>query len=403
MAEQGGSGGSSDTAIGMFWIGLVLAALAWLFWSFQGDYVMSMIRWLRYSELWFASLFLDSDHIFFWRGQEVPLGELLQVAREIPPAQITGDFLNLLSTAGMSVYRWFFVGILILIMIWVYFKGPESENRNKFSIDTLLKRQAKNFPVVAPFIRFNPSKLPPRPPGSPVPADIPLFSEALGPEEWVAYNEIPVPDGQIDLEASERAFAKQLGPRWKGVRGLKPYKQIILASFALKASRKRSESDYMLGRLASCWSHDKGLQLNKDKKLLGEARKILRDKKISQKTLSLCNQHAWETTAMMRALFYARSEGGVLAPATFVWLRGHDRTLWYPLNNLGRNSFHLEALGAMCHYKAEKLARRPIPKPKMADAAQSISDYINSDNARPIPQIDYSGSKRRGVKKMKTA
>ena len=65
---------------------------------------------------------------------------------------------------------------------------------------------------------------------------------------------------------------------------------------------------------------------------------------------------------MVRALWYARSEGGVLAPAQFLWLRGHDRALWYPLNNLGRKSFHIEAMGAMCQYKAEKRVSRPIPK-----------------------------------------
>ncbi|MEM6780670.1 MAG: type IV secretion system protein [Pseudomonadota bacterium] len=403
MAEQGGSGGSSDTAVGMFWIGLVLAALAWLFWRFQGDLILSAIRWVRYGEAWLVSWFKDNNALVFWRGNEIPLGEILDVAETMPPSEITLDFLDLLSTAALEPFRWIFVVILALITIWVYFKGPESENRVKFSIDTLLKRQAKNFPVVEPFIRFNPTKLPPRPPGSPVPAEIPLFSEALGPEEWIAFNEIPIPDGNLAPDVTERAFAKQLGPRWKGVRGLPPYKQILLASFALKAFRKRNEADEMLGRLALCWSHDKGLELRKDKKLLPEARNILKNKKISQKILSLCNQHAWQTTALMRALWYARTEGGVLAPAQFVWMRGFDRTLWYPLNNLGRNSYHLEALGAVCHYKAEKLAKRPIPKPKVKDAASSIAEYMQSDQARPVPQIDYTGSKKRGVKKMKTA
>lgn len=92
-----------------------------------------------------------------------------------------------------------------------------------------------------------------------------------------------------------------------------------------------------------------------------------------------------------------------MAPGMFVWLRGYDRQLWYPLNNLGRNSYHLEALGAICHYKAEKIAQRPIPKPKVKDAIQSISEYMDSDMARPIPQKDYSGSQKRGVKKMKKA
>ena len=180
---------------------------------------------------------------------------------------------------------------------------------------------------------------------------------------------------------------------------LKPYQQILLAAFCLKAARKRTDADEMLGRLAQCWTFRRGLRLGRDKSLLSEARKILRNKELAGTTLSKCNQHAFVTTALLRALATAREEGGVLAPAQFVWLRGHDRTLWYPLNNLGRQSFHMEALGAMAHYKMEKMTQRPIPVPKMDYAVQTMEEYIGSLRMRPIPQLDYSGSKKRAIKK----
>ena len=103
----------------------------------------------------------------------------------------------------------------------------------------------------------------------------------------------------------------------------------------------------------------------------------------------------------MRALAFARSEGGVLAPAQFVWLRAHDRGLWYPLNNMGRQSFHMEAMGAMAHFKAERMTQRPIPVAKMGDAVKTIKEYMGSQRARPIPQLDYSGSKKKGIKAAK--
>ncbi len=269
------------------------------------------------------------------------------------------------------------------------------------NLDGIIAAQTPNFPAIHPFVKFNPSTMPPRPPGAPVPAELPMFSEALGPEEWVAYNQIPVPDGQLDEKAAYIAFAKQLGPRWQGPMRLPPYKQILLAACCLKAARKRVDSDTMLGRLASCWSHDKKLQLSKDKTLLKEARAILKNRELAGSVLSKCNQHSFHTTALLRALQTAREEGGVMAPAQFVWLRAHDRNLWYPLNNLGRQAYHMEALGAMSHFKAEKLTQRPIPKPKVDDAIGSISEYMNSARARPIPQLDYTNSKKRGVKKPK--
>src|SRR5690606_29300093 len=123
------------------------------------------------------------------------------------------------------------------------------------------------------------------------------------------------------------------------------------------------------------------------------------NKNLAASTLSKCNQHAFQTTALLRALLNARDEGGVLAPAQFVWLRAHDRILWYPLNNLGRQSFHMEAIGAMSHFKAERMTQRPIPKPKVQNAVESIAAYMQSGRARPIPQLDYSHSKSRGIKK----
>ena len=117
------------------------------------------------------------------------------------------------------------------------------------------------------------------------------------------------------------------------------------------------------------------------------------------KTLAQVNQHAFETTALMKGLAFARSEGGVLSPSQFLWLRAHDRTLWYPLNNMGRQSFHIEALGAMAHFKAERLTQRPIPVPKVGDSVSTIIEYMASDRARPIPALDYSKSKKKGVKK----
>lgn len=153
----------------------------------------------------------------------------------------------------------------------------------------------------------------------------------------------------------------------------------------------------MLGALAKCWSHDGGMKM--DGRLLKEARRILRNRDISGKLLTKCNQHAYENTVLLRALNTAREEGGVMAPAQFVWLRGFDRTLWYPLNNLGRQAYHMEAIGAIGHYKAEKMAARPIPRPKVENAVKSLAEYLASSNARPIPPLDYSKSKKRAIKK----
>lgn len=395
-----------ENAIGWMILLAVIGVLVWLFWYYFDGEVRDLVRWIRYCEIWLVSLFVGDDYSVFFRGKELNFdygfkgddGKYPGVAG-LQKERLNYYYLALFGALSMQPLKIPFVILYTAGALWCMFAGPGNQYRKKMNLQGLIERQSKVFPIIAPFASFDPSKQPPRPPGSPVPAELPAFAEALGPEEWLAYNSIPAPDGKIDPGATERAFIKQLGERWKGPNAIAPYKQVLLAAFCLKAARKRKDADAMLGRLALCWSHGGGLQLGKDRGLVREARAVLRNKDLAGKTLAKANQHAFETTALLRALATAREEGGVLAPAQFVWLRAHDRLLWYPLNNMGRQSFHMESLGAMAHYKAEKLTQRPIPVPKVKDAVDTIAGYMSSGRARPIPQLDYSASKKRGVKK----
>ncbi len=401
MADKEETG--SEQMVG--WIILLVIILICLYFTYKTitPEVHSLIRWIRYAELWLISLVTSDDYnVVLSNGDAYNVVEWRDGIKALPATAIDINLIGLMSAIALKAYKWVVVGVIGLIALWGYTKGPTSHFTTVHSLDSFIKFQASSFPVIFPFIKFNPANQPPRPPGADVPAELPPFAEALGPEEWIAYNQIKIVDKDMDKNSVYKAFARQLGPRWKGYKKLAPYKQVLLAAFCLKASRKREESDDMTGRLARCWSHDGGLNLSAEKGLLRDARRVLANKDLSHKVLKKCNQHAWQTTALLRALATAREEGGVMAPAQFVWLRAHDRTLWYPLNNLGRQSNHAEAIGATAHYKQEKRAQRPIPKPKVQDAVTSIVDYINGGTARPIPSLDYSKStNKRGIKKIK--
>ncbi len=398
MAEQKNT--AHDNAIGWAILLVVLLCVFILFWYLKGDSIKDGIRWLRFGQLWLASWFIDTkEYSVPWGLETIKFSIWYDAIPKIPKEKLSSQVMDQISTLAMYPYRFIFTLILTYLSFWSLFNGPKTLYRRKLDLNGLVKRQSKVFPAISPFVTFNPSTQPPRPPGAPVPAELPSFAEALGPEEWLAYHDIPVPDGKVDADAAARAFAKQLGAPWRGPMYLSPDRQVMLAACCLKSVRKRADADTMLGALANSWSFDKGMKINP--KLLREARKVLRNRDISGKIMSKCNQHAYENTALLRALQTAREEGGVLAPAQFVWMRGHDRTLWYPMNNLGRQAFHIEAIGAMCHFKAEKTTNRPIPRPKTEDAVSSITEHMASDRARPIPPLDYSRSKKRGIKKVK--
>jgi len=385
----------------LFFICGFIAVVAFgLWWAFKPQLLQGFI-WLRQGEMAVASLWTKDSHeievIAGGRPSTMTFGDVRALLGHLTPQTLINDELNMqeivgaTSRAALMPLRIPFGVIVVMIAVWVLWYGPTSLYRTRFDLDGLIAAQSRTFPVIRPFIKFNPLKMTNRPPGTPVPAKLPLFAEALSPEEWVAFHRIPLPDGQIDQTAAEKAFAKQLAEPWKGAMALPPYLQILLASFCLKTIRKRNDADDMLGRLALCWDPNKGIVLSRDKALLPQAKKILKNKEMSGATLASCNRHAYVTTALLRALDTARSEGGVLAPAQFLWLRGHDRRLWYPLNNLGRQAFHMEALGAMSHYRAEKQVNRPIPKPRMQDAVATLIAYLSDPmQAQPIPQLDFS-------------
>jgi len=387
----------------VIWI-MILICFYVLYVKFTPE-IHSLIRWVRYIELWFITLLTSESYaVTTPSGEKLNVEEWFNTIGKIPKENLDGSLLGAITSVALLPFKWFIIAIIAIVGVWSYTRGPGTQYTEVFNLDRFIKFQAESFPIIKPFIKYNPAKQEPRPPGSDVPAELPPFAEALGPEEWIAYHEIKIKDKDIDKNSTFKAFSRQLGGRWKGAQKLAPYKQILLASFCLKAARKREESDEMLGRLAQCWSIEKGLKLGKDAKLLREARRVLKNKDIAHPTLKKCNQHGWETTALLRGLLHAREEGGVLAPSQFVCLRAHDRTLWYPLNNLGRQSNHTEAIGAIAHFKSEKRVGRPIPKAKVQDAVTSMIEYMNSGNARPIPALDYSQSKnKRGIKKIKQA
>jgi intracellular multiplication protein IcmP len=120
--------------------------------------------------------------------------------------------------------------------------------------------------------------------------------------------------------------------------------------------------------------------------------KIIRDPKLGGALQKYADQHAYETTALLRCLARARQEGGVLAPASFLWLRGQDRTLWYPLNNLGRRSYHAEAVGALVHYTNELIAGQKIPTPRFEDVIKGIEAFLKSPGAKSIPPLDKTAA-----------
>lgn len=337
-------------------------------WYVWHDYFLEALRYFRLFELFIINIFT--------------LGKYSNLVQDISPGWMGGPEGNVFTLqkffliTGIVGYfvRWPIAVIIFCTGIYFLFFSKRGKFKKQHDLESLIKVQAKIWPVITPIVNFNPGKLSARAAGDPVPEKLPIFAEALSPEEWLAFHNIKLVNGLPEREAVRKALIAQLGPRWNGHESLPPYLRALFAAFALKGMQQRNESDDLLSEIAVCWSLNSGFHMP-----IALAKKIdaiLGNPDLVGKAETIASLHAYRTTAMLGVLRWGRNMGGVLAPATFLWLRGHDRETWYPFNNLGRRSYHAEAAGAMAHFMAEQAAKKPLPIPRIDTALITINRYL---------------------------
>jgi len=380
----------------------VLGFAGWLIWWALRVQMLEGLRYLRLSELWVISLFSDQQNACYEWLKQAPVGNVALTGDNMDKAGRCFGYANL-GIPGidpMDFYRLtgFSMGALghrvawyLHIPLMVFFGGaglyaifvsPRSKFKTRHTLESFIKVQAKMWPVITPIVNFKPASLSARIPGSILPDKLPPFAEALSPEEWIAWHRVAVINGIPDREATRRAFIQQLGPRWTGIENQQPYMHALWAAFSLKGVQKREESDDFLGRLATCWTLGGGFRMTPE--IAAEVKKIVNNPAIGGEASKIAAQFGYRTTAMLGTLKWARMMGGVLASAQFLWLRAVDRPLWYPLNNLGRRSFHAEGSGAIAHFMAEESAKKPLPIPRVDTAIMALNQFLADNEKHPI-------------------
>jgi intracellular multiplication protein IcmP len=360
---------------------VAMAGLGWFAWRMHEVQILNLVRYVRLGELYVMNI--------------LTLGDYQQLIDRINPSDraasnFTRTDFAMTTAAVNNFFRWPAAIGMVVWGIYAMFFTTRAKFKNQYSLEQLIKVQSKIWPIITPIVKFNPIKEKARANGDTVPDQLPPFAEALSPEEWISYHSIPIISGLPERDAVRRALTLQLGPRWTGVANLPPYIRALFAAFALKGVQKRADSDSLLGEISLCWSPSDGFSMSLS--LKGKIDAIIADKDIGGKAAEIAKNYAWRTTALLGVLRWGRMMGGVLAPAAFLWLRAEDRMLWYPLNNLGRRSYHAEAAGVMAHFMAEQAAKKPLPIPRVETALITINQYL-ANNQVAIPPSENS-SKR---------
>lgn len=409
------AGGNEDPTWTLLLILVAVAAICGVIWFFFHAPLLEVLRYLRMVELAPLTLIDQRAAACFSWLRVAPVVEkdtvfTAQMAyasaacfgvenlREMGDKAVNFYGLSIssigqLGRLGGLYYRWVLLAVCVYFVYYALFVSNASKFRTRHNLESFIKAQAQMWPVIRPFINFNPAKFSSRVLGTPVPSKLPLFAESLAPEEWLAFHKIPVVDGIPDKERTRRALLHQLGPRWEGkFESLPAHIACLMAAFALKGVQKRDESDEFLGRIAVCWSAEKGFAPTPD--VLAEARKYLKDPAIGGEAAKLAAKHAYRTTALLGVLKWGRYMGGVLASAQFLWLRGVDRELWYACNNLGRRTFHSEGAGALAHFMAEDAAGKALPIPRLETALIAMNQYLAANQPTIPPHADDAAASR---------
>jgi intracellular multiplication protein IcmP len=101
--------------------------------------------------------------------------------------------------------------------------------------------------------------------------------------------------------------------------------------------------------------------------------------------------YAYLNTIMIALLERSRTRG-ILVTADFVWLRPIDRTLFYTLNNVGRNNpknatIYAEGGGSMAHFMVEDTRGCATPNPEVSEAVTGLigglvkEGWLSQENA----------------------
>ena len=180
----------------------------------------------------------------------------------------------------------------------------------------------------------------------------------------------------------------QFGAAWRGFEQLSSLHRSLAALFALFHDFRSEEGHALLSRLAVLADRNvmKPLTMNEaiaaDCGLESEISTIL-ESNAGKRLLAVANRHAWLRTAFIGMLYAARKDRGVVACASFIWLKREDRALWYALNSLGNAAAVVEAAGVFAHYRAERQIRRPLHRPAVFQASRAFIDtYLDMSPQR---------------------
>jgi len=363
MAAQNQQQSQSDNSLSFLWILVGITVLTLFIWYFLSAQIITGVLYVRLFEVKLISIFAGS------------VNEVAVWIRSQNPADLTFTQVLTLSTIVGEYLRYALTPLLAVLGIILFFTSNANRFKTVFNADRFVKTESKNWPHIAPI------------------ADLNLVDQHVDKGEWamamtpmmfakkhkllIVEKEAPNENSlsrdlktniSVDRGLTNAIFAAQVGTPWQSPEALKSHERALFAIFAARAGGNIEKSRHMLEQISSS-AHEHGkLNFNGIDELFAKH-------KNNKKVKRIIDEHAFVLTVMASLLELARKDG-VLSSSEFLWLKPVDRSLWYMLNTVGRQTAVSEAAGPYAHWLAEKRVGHRINSPMIAEATQALNEAV---------------------------
>ena len=295
-------------------------------------------------------------------------------------AEIDTDKLTLVMNLIGDYYRFIVLIICAFFAYQLYQKQPLSILKRVFTTEKLRDVESVNWPQITPVLHLNLVK-----------EDVSKgpWAMALSPMEFSIKHDLLIPPKRdprfpkaeliatIDEDKARACFQHQMGPRFVSLYALPIHMKALAGIFAARLFEERAKPAQLLAQMSRTSKDVTKIDFTGAEELLNR----FKNEKLLKKVMG---RHAYILTVMAALIEVGRSDG-VLATADFLWLKPYDRTLWYMLNNVGRQTAFSEVAGPCAHFRAEKVIGRRLNTPMIEEAVKALKIYIEG--------VVYTGDK----------
>lgn len=374
--QQQQSSGGGDDSLDFLWLVALLVVGTYALWYFGKSQITQMVFQIRYAEIKILHLIADGWSAFTsWaNAPAMNLQKLRYWIAYIQDSSGSVEFQTLrdLSNRVGAYYRWPVAVILSILAALVYGMSTASKFKSIYTMKKMRDLEVANWPYLTPV------------------QGIDLVKESISEGPW-RMGITPVKFAKqhnvcrevtkrrklvLELlpDPAFRVFSLQLGPLWTAPTQQPIHVQALFVVFCAKACAESDKAEALLRHFSSTSGGGKP-------DFSGVRHQVL--KYLGKRIVAeVVYRHAYVYTVMAGLLQLARMDG-VLATSEFLWLKPMDRSLWYALNDVGRQTASLEAAGTAAHLLAEKKFGRPIKTPMVKEAVRALEFALTEIQYEP--------------------